>query len=134
MAGTPIIINVTGGLQDQAGYKGTLNQEAKWKSDDEKESPGEWCYSCYPETRSLLGSPKTPYIFDDRCDWHSATNGLKYWYNLSRIERKEKGLLGRQYLIENGHTIDQMEKSFKELFDSLFKTWTPRKRVSFDTI
>jgi glycosyltransferase involved in cell wall biosynthesis len=29
MAGTPIIINVTGGLQDQAGYKGTLNQEAK---------------------------------------------------------------------------------------------------------
>ena len=78
-AGTPIIVNVTGGLQDQCGFRkdgklltaedyveiGSLHQWRKWKG---KLEHGEWVKPVWPTNLSLQGSPVTPYIYDDRCD------------------------------------------------------------------
>ena len=78
-AGTPIIVNVTGGLQDQCGFRkdgklltaedyveiGSLHQWRKWKG---KLEHGEWVKPVWATNLSLQGSPVTPYIYDDRCD------------------------------------------------------------------
>ena len=82
MAGTPIIVNVTGGMQDQCGfrYKGkiltakdyewvhSLHERKKWKDNDDL-TWGEWVKPVWPACRSLQGSVPTPYIFDDRSDF-----------------------------------------------------------------
>jgi len=73
LAGTVIIANVTGGMQDQMGFE---DGYGKWW-DPTPELPsnhtgklknhGSWAFPVYPTNRSIQGSPKTPYIFDDRC-------------------------------------------------------------------
>ena len=133
MASTPIIANVQGGLQDQQGFKKPFNTDAYWWDEDLPKS-GDWVYSVFPKTRSLQGSPPTPYIFDSRCDWHDVVKGFEYWYNMSRKERKEKGLLGRQYLIDNEHTVDKMVEQFDIIFKEVFKNWTPIPRFVIDQI
>ena len=34
-------------------------------------------FPVYPTSRSIQGSPPTPYIFDDRCKWEDATKRIK---------------------------------------------------------
>ena len=73
LAGTPIIANVTGGMQDQMRFE---DKDGKWFEPDGDipsnhrktfTKHGEWAFPVYPSSRSIQGSPPTPYIFDDRC-------------------------------------------------------------------
>ena len=111
-AGTPIIVNVTGGLQDQCGFTldgeeltaadyveiGSLHDWRKWESVVES---GEWVTPVWPRTRSLNGSPPTPYIFDDRVDNLEVSDALFQWWNTSSEARKEAGLKGHNW-VKNG--------------------------------
>ncbi len=79
--GTPVIVNKTGGLQDQA-------------ADDEG---NEFGVVVTPSTRSLTGSQQIPYIFDDRCSDEDLVAALKKIYEMSRKERRELGLKAREW-------------------------------------
>jgi glycosyltransferase involved in cell wall biosynthesis len=145
MTGTPIIVNVTGGLQDQCGfkYKGkhldendyswvhSLHNDKEWENNPDL-THGEWVKPVWPRTRSLQGSMPTPYIFDDRCRWDEAAEAIKYWYDLGSEERTRCGELGREWmhLEEVGMTAKLMCKRFMKSMDTAFETWKPRKRYS----
>ena len=71
--GTPIIVNVTGGLQDQCGFK----KDGEFLTPDDYvelgsnhkgtyTEHGDWVFPVYPSNRSLQGSPPTQFIWDDR--------------------------------------------------------------------
>lgn len=140
MTGTPIIVNVTGGLQDQCGFvdeKGELldpdeHYGSEWGSnhDGRYKKHGEWVQPLFPTNRALVGSPQTPYIFDDRCDWMDAANALKYWYDKGEDGRKEAGEKGRQFMNDTGMTAIGMGKRFMEYIDTSIKKFIPRKRFS----
>ena len=91
---------------------------------------GEWAFPVYPTSRSVQGSPPTPYIFDDRCRWEDATERLIEVYNLSPEERKQRGLKGREWAIsdEAGFTAFHQAERVMEAFDELFSTWKPREK------
>lgn len=136
MAGTPILINVTGGLQDQARF---TDENGKWIDFDENFSTnhagkyvnhGEWCFPVFPKTRSVLGSPPTPYIFDDRCSWEDVAEELFKIYKLGRDERKRRGLLGREWAIsdESMESARKMGENFIKFIDYSLQNWKPRKR------
>lgn len=138
MTGTPIIVNVTGGLQDQCGFtndKGEyLDPERdfvyEWGSnhDGRFKNHGEWVFPVWPVSRSLQGSPQTPYIFDDRCSWEDAANRLFEVYNLTRTERKRRGESGRQYALNEGmFSADKMCNLFIEHMEHAWASWTPRE-------
>ena len=59
---------------------------------------GEWVKPVWPKSRSLQGSPPTPYIFDDRCDWVDAAESIKHFYNMSKEERQECGFKGHEFV------------------------------------
>jgi hypothetical protein len=139
MAGTPIIVNVTGGLQDQCGFKDDegnyLDPDThftyEWGSnhDGRYTSHGEWAFPIFPSNRSLQGSPLTPYIFDDRAKFEDAAENIMEVYLLSREERKRRGELGRQYGLTDGKfTADHMCESFIEHMNASLQQWTPRRR------
>ncbi len=136
LAGTPIIANVTGGMQDQMRF---VDSKGKWFEPDENvpsnhrgtyKEHGEWAFPVYPTSRSIQGSPPTPYIYDDRCAWEDVTDRIKEVYNLSPEERKKRGLAGRKWAMsdEAGFTGERQGKRVIEAFDELFKTWKPREK------
>ena len=136
--GTPIIVNVTGGLQDQCGFRdddGNLlkpedyvelgsNHRGKYKTH------GEWVKPVYPTSISLQGSPPTPYIWDDRCQPEDAAEKLKEYYDMGRKERKRLGGLGTKFCRENQMTATVMGENFIKSMDGGFENWKPRKKYS----
>ena len=145
MAGTPIIVNVTGGLQDQCGFKlngkhvthddyseiHSFHDDRKWK-DNPDLTHGEWVKPVWPSNRSLQGSIPTPYIFDDRCRWDDVADRLKEWYDTPKEERNESGLKGREWMLQEeiGMSCKLMCERFVHDMDTAFEKWTPRKRFT----
>ena len=144
VAGTPIIVNVTGGLQDHCGFAidgkyltskdyiigiKSLHDWRKWEHNEDL-THGEWVKPVWPRTRSLQGSIPTPYILDDRADWIDVADNIEDWFNTSHEERERVGELGRQYahLEEVGFTAEHMCDRFMKDMDNAFKKWKPRKR------
>jgi glycosyltransferase involved in cell wall biosynthesis len=135
LAGTPIIANVTGGMQDQMRFE---DKDGKWftptadfpsNHNGTLTKHGEWVFPVYPTSRSIQGSPQTPYIFDDRCKWEDATERIKELYNLPRAERKARGLKGREWAIEEaGFTSEKQAERVMEAFNELFSTWKPKEK------
>ncbi len=107
MAGTPIIVNVTGGLQDQCGFNFTADDYIEIGSlHDKKKSmhlvqEGEWAFPVWPSSITLTGSIPTPYIYEDRIDLNEVAERIRKVYDLGRKKRKKVGLLGREYALEN---------------------------------
>jgi hypothetical protein len=117
-------------LQDQMGFEGVLNQE--FFNEDKKPLCGNWAYPVYPSARCLQGSPPTPYIFADYINYNDAAEGINYWYNLKNknIDKfNTYGMNGRKYLIENGHTFNNMINSFDNILNLISKEWKPRQRI-----
>ena len=136
LAGSLLIANVTGGMQDQMRF---IDNKGKWFTPDADipsnhrgtyKEHGEWVFPVYPTSRSIQGSPPTPYIFDDRCAWEDVTERLKEVYNLSPEERKRRGLKGREWALsdEAGFTSIHQANRIVEAFNSLFKIWKPREK------
>ena len=138
LAGTPIIANVTGGMQDQMRF---VDENGEWFTPSPEmpsnhrgtyKEHGEWAFPVYPVSRSLQGSPLTPYIFDDRCKWEDAADRIKECYNLGRKELKRRGLKGREWALgdEAGFTSKHQANRIMEAFNELFSTWKPREKYN----
>jgi hypothetical protein len=136
LTATPIIANVTGGMQDQMRFEfedGTwINFDADFPSNHRGtyKKHGKWAFPVYPSNISIVGSPPTPYIFDDRCRWEDATERLMEVYNLSKEERETRGLAGMEWATseEAGFTSKHQANRFIKATDQLFNTWEPREK------
>jgi glycosyltransferase involved in cell wall biosynthesis len=145
MCGTPISVNVTGGLQDQCGFKykdkfltakdyswvHSLHDEKKWK-DNSDLTWGEWAKPVWPSNRSLQGSIPTPYIFDDRPRFEDFADALKEWYDMEPEKRKECGLKGHEFVMSDDAQMSAkaMCQNFADHMNTTFEKWTPRKRFT----
>ena len=138
LVGNPIIANVTGGMQDQMRFI----KDGKWMELDADfpsnhngtiKECGEWAFPVFPTNKSLVGSPLTPYIWDDRCRAEDAAEQLMNVYSLGREERKARGLKGREWALgdEAGFTSEKMGVNIIETLDKLFATWKPREKYEF---
>jgi len=136
LSGTPIIANVTGGMQDQMRF---VDSNGEWFTPSPEipsnhrgtyKEHGEWAFPVYPTSRSIQGSSQTPYIFDDRCEWEDASKQIKAIYDLDPEERKARGLKGREWALseEAGFNSKHQANRVMGAFDELFSTWEPREK------
>ena len=139
LTGTPIIANVTGGMQDQMRF---VDNKGKWytpnpdvPSNHKKTYTkcGEWALPVFPSNLSLVGSPKTPYIYDDRCSSEEAALQIRAMYDMGDKERKRIGKKGMEWALskEAGFTSEKMSSRVVEGMDELFETFTPRPKFTF---
>lgn len=126
LACTPIINNVTGGLQDQCGF---VDENEEWIRFDGEFATnhtgkyklhGVWVKPVFPSNRSLQGSPQTPYIFDDRVQFEDVADAIMYWYETPNTLRSELAEAGREWALKNGLTAEQMGRKMIEMIDYLF--------------
>jgi hypothetical protein len=135
MAGTMISANVTGGMQDQMRFE---NEKGEWIDFDADfpsnhrgtyKKHGKWALPIWPTNMSMMGSPLTPYIFDDRCTPEDAADKMLEAYELGREERNKRGLLGREWCLsdESGFTGKTMSENIIKGIDNTLENFKPRE-------
>ena len=140
MAGTMIIANVTGGMQDQMRF---VDENGKWINFSADfpsnhrgtyKECGEWALPVFPSNISLAGSVPTPYIFDDRCSPEDAALKIKEAYDLGREERNKRGLKGREWVTseEAQMTGETMTKNIIRCIEKGLESFVPRP--AFDLV
>jgi len=145
MAGTSISVNVTGGLQDQCGFRykgelltahdyleiGSLHNDKEWK-DNPDLTWGEWVKPIWPACRSLQGSVQTPYIFDDRPRFDDFAVVLKEWYDMGNEERERCGMLGHDFVNSDDAMMSgkAMGENLIKYVEQTLEKWIPRKRYT----
>tara|TARA_R110000796_G_scaffold93917_3_gene198558 strand:- start:4129 stop:5139 length:1011 start_codon:yes stop_codon:yes gene_type:complete len=139
LSGTPFIANVTGGMQDQMRFE---DEDGNWV-DFNKDIPsnhrgtytkhGKWVLPTFPSNLSIVGSPVTPYIYDDRCSFEDASLKIMEMYKMGDEERRERGKAGMEWALsdEAGFTSEKMSNRIIEGLDELFDTWKPREKFEF---
>ena len=139
LAGTPIIANVTGGMQDQMRFEDKNGDWIDFNADfpsnhtGRHQKCGKWALPVFPNNRSLVGSPPTPYIWDDRCTSEDAAERIMELYKMSPEQRKEAGNAGYEWATNNeaGFTSEHMGNRIITNLDKLFNTWVPREDYEF---
>jgi hypothetical protein len=137
-AGRMIIAPVQGGMQDQMRFE---DEKGNWidfstehpsNADGKYKKCGEWAMPIFPKTRSLKGSPATPYIFSTQCTIEDAAIALMKVYKMGPKERKRRGLEGRKWVTskEAGFTSEIMGERFIKNIDTLLKNWKPQPRFT----
>ena len=141
--GGVIVVNVTGGLQDQCGFKKdgkylTAEDYVELKSNHRGtyKEHGEWVKPVFPSNISLCGSPMTPYIFDDRCQYEDAGDALLNWYNVGPEERERCGEVGRHWVKGDDAkmTSKHLSDGFIKAIETTFENWKPRKKYTLETV
>ena len=140
LAGTMIIANVTGGMQDQMRF---VDQNGEWFTPSFEipsnhmgtyKEHGEWAIPVFPSNISLVGSVPTPYIHDDRCDFRDVAQAIKEVYDLPKEERERRGMAGHDWAHsdEAMMTAQNMGKNVIKYVNQSFDSFTPRTK--FDLI
>ena len=142
MAGRMIIAPVQGGMQDQMRFE---DEKGDWINfttdhpsnvDGKYKKCGEWAMPIFPKTRSIKGSPLTPYIFASQCSIEDAAIALMKVYKMSPEERERRGKKGREWVMsdESKCTSKNMGQGFIDNLNVLFEKWTPPPRFNITKV
>lgn len=113
--GTPIIVNMTGGLQEQ------VTDGTDW-----------FGVGITPASKAVIGSQEVPYIYEDRVSKEDFIDALEKMHNMTREERKVLGLKGRQHII-NKYDLSKFSKKWEETMDAFvekYGSWDTRKNYT----
>jgi len=109
--GTPIIVNMTGGLQEQ------VTDGENW-----------FGVGLEPIAKAVIGSQEIPYIYEDRVSKDDFVNALEKIYNMTKEERRQLGDLGIEHVNKN-YKFENYTKRWEEIISSIHKkygTWDTR--------
>jgi glycosyltransferase involved in cell wall biosynthesis len=110
--GTPVIVNKTGGMQDQAT--------------DGTETFG---VMIEPTSRAVIGSQEVPWIYEDRVSNTDVVNAMIKIHNMSREERKALGLKAVEHVKKNfsfNKYHEQWDKIMTDVHQK-YGSWETRK-------
>ena len=101
--GSPIIVNMTGGLQEQ------VTDGENW-----------FGFGLQPASKAVIGSLQVPYIYEDRVSQKDFHEALKKAINLTPKAYKKMSLQGREHVRKN-YNFDHYEKTWIELMDKVIE-------------
>ena len=110
--GTPIIVNMTGGLQEQ------VTDGENW-----------FGFGIKPVSKAVIGSLNVPYIYEDRISQKDFNEALKKALNLSPKAYKKMSLQGREHVRKN-YNFEDFEKQWIKKIDEVVEkhgSWETRR-------
>ena len=111
--GVPIIVSMTGGLQEQ------VTDGESW-----------FGLGIKPTSKAIIGSQNIPWIFEDRLAGNDVVEALENMYFMSKEKRTELGLAGRQHVINN-YSFETFNKTWVDTLTQLHEeegSWDTRKQ------
>jgi glycosyltransferase involved in cell wall biosynthesis len=109
--GTPIIVTMTGGLQEQ------VTDGKNW-----------FGVGIEPASKVLIGSQNVPYIHEDRISEKDFNSALHKIYGMSQEERTELGKMGMKH-VEDNYNFEELKNRWIEIIDQTcekFGCWENR--------
>ena len=110
--GTPIIVNMTGGLQEQ------VTDGKNW-----------FGWGIQPSSKAIIGSLSVPYIYEDRISQDDFIECLKKAISLSPAKYKKMSELGLKHVDDN-YNFENLEKTWVRTIDEIVEkhgSWETRK-------
>jgi len=110
--GTPIIVNMTGGLQEQ------VTNGKDW-----------FGIGIEPSSKAIIGSQAVPWIYEDRVSKEDFLKALDDIYAMSDEERKALGAAGRKHVLKN-YGFEKYQKEWDKIMSDIHEqngSWKTRK-------
>ena len=110
---TPIIVNMTGGLQEQ------VTDGKDW-----------FGIGIEPSSKAIIGSQEVPWIYEDRIDGKDLVTAMTDMWCKNEQELAELGQAGRGHVMKN-YSMETYVKSWDELLTKINKehgSWEDRKK------
>jgi len=110
--GTPIIVTMTGGLQEQ------VTDGENW-----------FGIGLEPASKAVIGSQQVPYIYEDRSCEKDVVDALKKMHYMSAEERIQLGLSGRRH-VQSNYGFENFNNQWTELVENAmnkYGSWDTRK-------
>ena len=110
--GTPIIVNMTGGLQEQ------VTDGKDW-----------FGFGIEPSSKAVIGSLQVPYIYEDRISKEDFHRSLDKALRISDKAYKKMSAKGRQHVKDN-YNFEKFEKRWVEYMDQIVEnhgSWENRR-------
>jgi len=110
--GTPIIVTMTGGLQEQ------VTDGSEW-----------FGIGIEPVSKAIIGSQQVPYIYEDRISKEDFKRALHKMYSMTPKERQELGRKGRAH-VEQNYSFERYCERWAEMMTELHErcgSWRTRK-------
>ena len=110
--GSPIIVNMTGGLQEQ------VTDGKSW-----------FGWGIQPSSKAIIGSLQVPYIYEDRINQEEFTDCLKKAINLSPAKYKKLSDMCIAHVDKN-YNFETLEKTWVQTMDEIIEkhgSWGSRK-------
>jgi glycosyltransferase involved in cell wall biosynthesis len=112
---TPIIVNMTGGLQEQ------VTDGENW-----------FGIGIEPSSKAVIGSQSVPWIYEDRISQEDFVNALVTMHEMSKEERHALGKMGREHVDKN-YNFENFKKTWVEFMLDINKnsgSWNTRKNYN----
>lgn len=109
---TPIIVNMTGGLQEQ------ITDGENW-----------FGFGIEPSSKTIVGSQDVPYVYEDRINTKEFVETLLKFYHLDQKEKLKMGSQGRQHVLKN-YGLEQFASAWKRTISNVIDkhgSWENRK-------
>ena len=110
--GTPIIVNMTGGLQEQ------VTDGKNW-----------FGWGIQPSSKAVIGSLQVPYIYEDRISQEDFTNTLTKALNISKTKYDKMSKLGMEH-VKNNYSFEKFNSSWVSAIEEIIEkhgSWENRK-------
>jgi len=109
---TPIIVTMTGGLQEQ------VTNGDEW-----------FGIGLEPASKAIIGSQEVPYIYEDRVSGVEVVDALEKMYNMSKEDREALGKKGRGHVMKN-YNFEVFAKTWQNFMLNVHEeagSWETRK-------
>ena len=109
--GTPIIANMTGGLQEQIRSGSDL-----------------FGIPLFPESKAVIGSQDVPYIYEDRLSEGQVVSALEKMFVMTNEDRKALGMNGREHVMKN-YNFETFNKQWVDIMTEIYEqegSWETR--------
>ena len=113
--GSPIIVNMTGGLQEQ------VTDGTNW-----------FGWGIQPASKAVIGSLQVPYIYEDRINQQEFENILTKALKLPKKKYQAMAKAGRQHVLKN-YNFENYEKQWVKIMDDFIEkngSWENRKNYN----
>tara|TARA_R110000824_G_scaffold22464_4_gene82183 strand:- start:3317 stop:4630 length:1314 start_codon:yes stop_codon:yes gene_type:complete len=131
---TPIIVTMTGGLQEQVTNIKEVSEEIMRARNSKPKKVIKFKHGIglEPTSKSIIGSQEVPYIYEDRLDGANVVKALEMFYNLSVEERTKLGKAGRAHVMKN-YNFEKFSAQWDDIMTRVHEnngSWETRKNYS----
>ena len=128
---TPIIVTMTGGLQEQVSYFEEITHEFMLERNKSSDLITEYEHGIgiEPSSKAIIGSQQVPFIYEDRLSEEKVVSAFMTMYEYGDEKRKQLGKNGREHVLKN-YNFEKISSKWEKVLLDVYNnkgSWDNRK-------